>query len=268
MNQPVSGRGETALEVAWRCADEATAILRAYVGRASVAGVKGRGNVVTEADLRVEQMVRATLGEAFPGHAILSEETGADERSDEWMWVVDPLDGTKNFSRGIPHFCFSIALCYRSEPVVALIRHPLLNETFSAVRGEGANLDGQQMHVSDVESVQDGVLALDLGYDDRRAGRQIELSRHLWPGMQSLRIAGSAALGLAFVAAGRWDLFAHMDLQPWDSAAGLLLVREAGGVVTERDGGEGTIFSRDLVAGPPAVHADFLRLAEGRPWQA
>jgi fructose-1,6-bisphosphatase/inositol monophosphatase family enzyme len=268
MSLPGSPAGESALDVARACADEASAIMRANLGRVGVASVKGRGNVVTEVDLAVEHAVRSRIHGAFPDHAILSEETGAGERSDGWMWVVDPLDGTKNFSRGIPHFCFSIALCYENAPVVALIRHPLLDETFAAVKGAGATLNGDPMQVSDVASVKDSVVGIDLGYDDRRAGRQIDLARHLWPGMQSLRIAGSAALGLAFVAAGRWDVFAHMDLQPWDSAAGLLLVQEAGGVVTDRDGSEATIFSRALVAGNPPVYADFMRLASGQPWQA
>ncbi len=268
MNLPVSGEGETAFAVALRCADEAAGIMRASLGRVAIAGVKGRGNVVTEADFAIERAVRERLSAAFPEHAIMSEETGAAERSDGWMWVVDPLDGTKNFSRGIPHFCFSIALCHANEPVLALIRQPLLNETFAAVQGEGATLNGAPMHVSDVESVQDAMVAIDLGYHDGRAGRQIDLARYLWPGMQALRVYGSAALGLAFVAAGRWDVFAHMDLQPWDSAAGLLLVREAGGVTTERDGSPATIFSSGVVAGTPGVHADFMRLSAGQPWQA
>lgn len=261
MKLPVSDNGATPLEIATACADEAAGIMRAMLGRVGVAGVKGRGNVVTEADFAIERIVRQTIHRAFPDHAVLSEETGADERADGWMWVVDPLDGTKNFSRGIPHFCFSIALCHANEPVVALIRQPLLNETFAAVEGEGATLNGAPMMVSDVATVKDAMVALDLGYDDGRAGEQIDLARRLWPGMQALRIYGSAALGLAFVAAGRWDVFAHMDLQPWDSAAGLLLVREAGGRVTERDGGRATIFSRGLVAATPGVHDDFMRLS-------
>lgn len=268
MNLPSSSDGETAFEIALRCADEAADIMRASLGRVAIAGVKGRGNVVTEADFAIERMVREQLRAAFPEHAIMSEETGADERSDGWMWVVDPLDGTKNFSRGIPHFCFSIALCYAAEPVLALIRHPLLDETFSAVKGGGATLNGAPMRVSDVESVREAMVAIDLGYHDGRAGLQIDLARHLWPGMQALRVYGSAALGLAFVAAGRWDVFAHMDLQPWDSAAGLLLVHEAGGVTTERDGSPATVFSSGVVAGTPGVHADFMRLSAGQPWQA
>jgi fructose-1,6-bisphosphatase/inositol monophosphatase family enzyme len=112
------------------------------------------------------------------------------------------------------------------------------------------------------------MVAVDMGYHDGRAARQLDLARHLWPGMQGLRVAGSAALGLAFVAAGRWDVFVHLDLQPWDSAAGLLLVTEAGGVVTARDGSKATIFSQALVAGTPGVYADFMRLAADQPWQA
>jgi fructose-1,6-bisphosphatase/inositol monophosphatase family enzyme len=268
MNLPIASAGMSAFDVALACADDAAAIMRSTFGRVAVSGVKGRGNVVTETDFAIETAVRQRLSAAFPGHAILSEETGAHERSDGWMWVVDPLDGTKNFSRGIPHFCFSIALCHAHEPVLGLIRQPLLDETFAAVRDGGATLNGKPMSVSDVESVKDAVVALDLGYDNAREGGQIALAQHLWPGMQALRIYGSAALGLAFVAAGRWDLFAHMDLQPWDSAAGILLVHEAGGAVTDADGGKATIYSRGLVAAPAHVHRDFMTLSAGRSLQA
>ncbi len=242
--------------------------MRAGFGRTGVSATKGRGNVLTETDLAVERAATAILAREYPGVPVLSEETAADTRSDGWLWVIDPLDGTKNFSRGIPHFCFTIALCQGNGPVVGLTLQPLLGEEFAAVRGRGATLNGQAIQVSSTASVRESILAVDMGYDDGRGRRQLELALALWPGMQSLRIPGSAALGIAYVAAGRWDIFLHSDLQPWDLAAGLLLVREAGGVVTGREGEAATIFSKGLIAAAPAVHADFLRVAGHLPWQA
>ena len=265
---PVSAAGASALEVAEACAQEAARLMRDGFGRTSVSATKGRGNVLTAVDLAVEAATMKRLGAEFPAHLVLGEETAASTTSDSWMWVVDPIDGTKNFSRAIPHFCFSISLCFANEPLVALTMNPITGETFAAVAGGGCRLNGTPVTVSAASSVQESVVAIDLGYDDQRAAFSLDLARFLWPGMQGLRVPGSAALEFAFLAAGRWDLFVHSDLQPWDVAAGLLLVREAGGVVTERDGAPATIRSRAIVAGAPAVHRDFLRLAGDRPWRA
>jgi fructose-1,6-bisphosphatase/inositol monophosphatase family enzyme len=265
---PLSRTGRSALEVARACAGEARQIMLAGFGRVGVSAVKGRGNVLTETDLAVEHRVAEVLRGEYPDHALLSEETASETRSDGWLWVVDPLDGTKNFSRGIPHFCFTIALCKDAQPLLGLTLQPILGEEFLALAGQGASLNGQPIRVSDARTVGESIVAVDMGYDDQRARRQLELALHLWPGMQSLRIPGSAALGIAYVAAGRWDLFVHADLYPWDLAAGLLLVREAGGVVSDRDGGPAGLYSRGIVAASPPVHDDFVALAGRLPWRA
>jgi fructose-1,6-bisphosphatase/inositol monophosphatase family enzyme len=267
MDLPVGVSGASAVAVAHDCAEAASAIIRQGFGAAALAGVKGRGNVVTETDLEAERIVLSMLGSEFPAHAILSEETAGDVRSDGWMWVVDPLDGTKNFSRGIPHFGFNIALCFGSRPVLGLTAHPLLRDVFLSVEGTGAAMNLNPVSVSECASVMDAVVAIDMGYDAERGARQLDLARQLWPGMQSLRTSGSAALGFAYVAAGKWDIYVHSDLQPWDVAAGLALVREAGGVVHDRTGAEATIYSREAVAANPLVLADFERLAHGLPWE-
>ncbi len=267
MNLPTGASGATAVDVATLCAEAANAVIRRGYGNASLAGTKGRGNIVTETDFAAEQAVMAILREEFPEHAILSEETANETRSDGWMWVVDPLDGTKNFSQAIPHFAFNLALCLASDPVLGLTTHPLLNDTFLALRGEGCTLNGRPISVSDKVTIGDSVVALDLGYNAERAARQLALGAHLWPGMQGLKISGSAALGFAYVAAAKWDIYVHSDLQPWDVAAGLALVREAGGVVFDRAGSQATIFSRETVATNPTLYADFVRLSAGLPWE-
>jgi len=268
MELPVTHRGESAESVARRCSDAACSVIREGYGKASLAGVKGRGNVVTETDFAAEQAVMAILREAFPEHAILSEETAADTTSEGWMWVIDPLDGTKNFSRGIPHFGFNIALCWAEEPVLGLTSHPLLGDVFVAVAGEGATLNGRAVRVSESPSLADSVVALDMGYNAESGRHQLGLATHLWPGMQSLRITGSAALGFAFVAAARWDVYVHSDLEPWDLAPGLLLVREAGGQVLDRYGKPAGLRTRAVVAGGIPVLKDFQALAAGLPWDA
>lgn len=255
------------MDVARACGAEATRIMREGFGRVGVSQVKGRGNVLTETDLAVERAVTSILRSEFPDHAILSEETASETRSDGWMWVVDPVDGTKNFSQGVPHVGSNIALCHASEPVLALTVHPLMGWEFTAVKGEGARLNGAPILVSQLERLADSVVAIDMGYIAERGRKQLELALHLWPGMQTLRTSGSAALGFAYVAAAKWDIYVHSNLQPWDSAPGLLLVRESGGVCLDRDGGEATIFSEGVIAANPALAADFLERAGNLPWR-
>jgi myo-inositol-1(or 4)-monophosphatase len=284
---PVSTSGATALEVARRCADEGGRLALERFRKPQQVSVKGRGNLVTATDVDIERLIRGGLAREYPQHAILSEETAELEprtsslEATEWTWVVDPLDGTRNYVSGLPCFCVNVALCRHGEPVVAVTHDPVHGETFWAIKGAGARLSGlpagqaggqapgeeQPCRVSDKPSLQASVLGFDMGYNDRRAAHMLALLSELWPGMQSVRIPGSAALGLAYAACGRYDLFVHHYLFPWDLAAGILLVREAGGVVTDRDGSPVRIESEGVIAGGAAVHADFLRHAGSRPWR-
>ncbi len=227
---------------------------------------KGRGNVVTEVDLAVEELMLARLRREFPGWGILTEESTRIETAGEYLWIVDPLDGSKNFSQGLPIFAVNLALAKAGEVILGLTYDPNRDELFLAERGRGAFLNGQPIHVADRRSVSEGLLGFEMGYDNDKARLLLEFLHDLWPGVQSLRNIGSAALQLAFVAAGRTDAFIHHLLSPWDFAPGLLLVREAGGVVTERDGTPVSLQTRGLVAANPAVHADLLRLAAGSEW--
>jgi fructose-1,6-bisphosphatase/inositol monophosphatase family enzyme len=264
---PIARSGRTPPEVARRCAREAARIVLDGLGKAQDVRVKGRGNLVTAADLASERAIHAILRDEYPDHSILSEETASTAGGEGWMWVVDPLDGTRNYLSAIPMFCINIALCHNEEPLLALTFEPVRGEEFLALAGGGAFLNERPIHASTKESVMASVLAVDMGYDDERAARALSLVGELWPGMQSLRVIGSAALGLAYAACGRFDLFVHHMLYPWDIAAGILLVREAGGAVTDRDGGPIGIRSEGVIAGAPGAHADFLRLAAGRDWR-
>ncbi len=229
-------------------------------------GVKGRGNFVTETDLAAEQAVLAILREEYPEHEVLAEETAGEARGEGWMWVVDPLDGTHNFSRGIPYFAFNIALCYGREPALGLTIAPATGDEFFAEKGSGLTVNGQPARASGAERLGDCVLGVDLGYEDARAARMLELTAEVWP-VQSVRVMGSAALGLAYAACGRFDLFMHHFLYPWDIAAGIVLVREGGGTVLDRDGGAVGIDSEGVIGGAPGAVKEMLSLAKGRAWR-
>ncbi len=257
------------------CAREAGRIaMSAFAGRAGGrrqdVRVKGRGNFVTETDLSTERAVLAILQVEYPEHEVLAEETAGEAdpsgRGESWMWVVDPLDGTHNFSRGIPYFAFNIALCYRREPLLGLTYAPATGEEFFAQQGAGLTVNGQPARASAAEQLSDCVVGVDLGYDDARAARMLALVAEVWP-VQSVRVMGSAALGLAYAACGRYDLFLHHFLYPWDIAAGIVLVKEAAGAILDRDGGEVSIDSEGVVAGAPGAVKEMLSLARDRPWR-
>ena len=256
---PTAVSGRSALEVARRCAREAGERALAQFRRPQEVTVKGRGNLLTQTDLDIEAYLKEALAEEFPDHRVLSEETAAETDSAGWVWVVDPLDGTHNFVSGIPFFCVNLALCYEGEPIVAVTYDPCHAEAFWAERGRGAWVNDQPARASRKPTVQASVLGIDLGYDDRRGRAILRLLHQLFPGVQGVRIPGSAALGLAYAACGRYDLFVHHYLFPWDIAAGILLLREAGGAITDRGGHPITIASETVIAGGAEAHADFLR---------
>ena len=256
---PVAVSGRSAVEVARACAQEAGERALAQFRQPQDVSVKGRGNLVTQTDLEIETYLQEALAREFPDHRVLSEETATETDTAGWVWIVDPIDGTRNFVSGIPFFCINIALCHDGEPAVAVTHDPNQGETFWAERGGGAWVNDRPARASDKPTVLASVLGVDLGYDDRRGRAALRLVHELFPGVQSIRIPGSAALGLAYAACGRYDLFLHHYLFPWDIAAGILLVREAGGTITDRDGHPPTLTSQTVIAGGPQVHADFLR---------
>lgn len=265
---PAAGHLGTALNVARECARVAGEIQREAFATARRVSVKGRGNVVTETDVRIEREVAGMLRRAFPDHGLLGEETAAGTKTAGWVWIVDPIDGTRNFASGIPFFCFTIALTLDGVPVLGLTLDALRNETFEAVCDEWSPearwgdlyVNSVRHTASDAPSVAQSVVALDLGYDDALGKQQLDFAHRLVPGLQSLRIPGCCALGLAYAASGRYDVFCHPFAYPWDCAAGLALVRAGRGVVTARDGSPATVHSKAFVAGGKAAQADFVRL--------
>jgi myo-inositol-1(or 4)-monophosphatase len=198
--------------------------------------VKGPRDIVTDADLAAEEMITRTIRARFPDHALLMEEGGASSGDAPYVWVVDPLDGTTNYSRRLPIFGVSIGVVHQGELEVGVVYDPLGDHLFAARRGQGATLNGSPLQVSAIDRVSDAVVGLDWAraHKDRREilARLVRIA----PACGTVRGLGSAALGLCYVAAGWIDAYFNVGLKPWDMAAGLLLIQEAGGRVTDLAG--------------------------------
>lgn len=231
--------------------------------------VKGPGDFVSQADMRAEQSIRADLEKARPGYAFLMEESGASGSENwTWRWVVDPLDGTSNFLHGIPHWAISIGLERRlpdgsTEMAAGCIYAPAADEMFWAEKGGGAFLNERRLRVSARRDMKESLFATGIPFAIVPPRRQLAFARTLatlMPQVAGIRRFGAAALDLAWVAAGRYEGFWELGLKPWDMAAGLLIVREAGGYVTDPHGGADPIASGEVVAANPHMH-DKLREA-------
>jgi myo-inositol-1(or 4)-monophosphatase len=254
---PVSAGGQSAYQVARQAAAEAGQILRKRYGQHNVTKVKGRRDLVTEADLLSEKTILRIINAAFPGHGTMSEEDGTRQGDSEYVWIIDPLDGTNNFHFGLPLFCVNIALARRGEVVLGITLDPMRNEIFRAAKGKGAYLNNRRMGVADVADLVDAAVGVDLGYDAGRSAELLDMATRLWPKIHCMKLLGSSSLGMAYVACGRLGLYFHKSLFPWDSASGLLLIREAGGEVTDFSGRRATINDREIVAANPDLASVF-----------
>jgi myo-inositol-1(or 4)-monophosphatase len=224
--------------------------------------LKGPRNFVTAADRRAEEVVREELAKARPDYGFLGEEGGTHFGADKThRWIVDPLDGTTNFLHGIPHFAVSIALERGGAIVAGVVYNPANDEMFLAERGKGAFLNDRRLRVAARQRLNEAIVACGMPHYGRG---DLALARHEIAAAQQhfagLRRYGAATLDLAWVAAGRLDAYWERDLSPWDLAAGSLLVREAGGFVSDLDGGEAIFAKGQIVAGNETMHRELLRL--------
>lgn len=218
-------------------------------------------DIVTDADRASEQYIMESISSNFPGHDILTEETVTYSTGSEWLWIVDPLDGTVNFAHGFPHFCVSVAIAHKDELVAGMVYDPLKGERFWAVRGGGSFLNGRNIRVSTAGSLNKSLVATGFPYDKARSKENniLEFSRVVVK-VQGIRRPGSAALDLVYVASGRFDGFWELKLKPWDQAAGMLIVEEAGGKVTDRCGAEADFRCTNIVATNGLIHEELLEV--------
>jgi myo-inositol-1(or 4)-monophosphatase len=254
---PRSLSGRPAAEIAEQAVREAGETLQnAFRGSFSV-DRKGRGNFVTEVDVRIEDAVVSLLQREFPDVGVVGEESGDTHGASRYSWVVDPIDGTANFANGIPHFSTTVALLGPDgDPVLGCTYDPIRDDLFTASVGDGAFVNGERMMPGTLSTISDGVLGMDLPYGDDLIDTSFNMIRTMLP-VQRVRILGSGALGLAYVATGWFDLHFHLALKPWDVAAGLIMVREAGAEVRDAHGLRATPESGSFVSGNETLLSEF-----------
>ena len=248
------------MNIAVRAARAAGRIILRHVDRVDMLDVtsKGHNDFVSQVDRQAEQAIIETVHHVYPGHGILGEESGAHE-GDDYLWIIDPLDGTTNYLHGFPQFAVSVAVQRRGVLEEAVVYDPLREEMFTATRGDGAVLNQKRLRVSSRRRLDESLIGTGFPFRDMdNLERYLDTFKKLVPETAGIRRAVSAALDLAYVAAGRLDGFWEFGLHPWDMAAGVLLIREAGGLVSDTSGGDDFMASGNLVAGTPKIHTAIL----------
>lgn len=250
------------LNIAVRAARSAGNVITRYLGRLDTLSItsKQRNDFVSEVDQLAEQEIIAVLRKAYPGHGILAEESGRQGGNDEYQWIIDPLDGTTNFLHGFPQFAVSIALKHRGRLDQGVIYDPVRQELFTASKGAGAQLNNKRIRVTGRKGLDGALLGTGFPFrQQQHLDAYLNMFRAVFADTAGIRRAGSAALDLAYVAAGRLDGFWEIGLSEWDMAAGVLMIREAGGLVTDFDGGEDYLETGNVVAATPKLHHILLQ---------
>jgi len=248
-------------------AREAGSLLMSYFGKVAIE-YKGDVDLVTAADRNAEELIVARIRKQWPGHDLIGEEGSRQETGSDFRWYIDPLDGTTNFAHGYPVFCVSIALEHRNERIAGVVFDPTRNEMFAAVKGGGARLNDLPINVSKTCRLAESLVATGFPSHKRHKNPNIHFYHQITLRSHGVRRAGSAALDLCYVACGRYDAYWEFNLNPWDTAAGVLLVQEAGGKVTNFAAGPFAIDSREVLASNVLLHdelvTEFANIFEGR----
>jgi myo-inositol-1(or 4)-monophosphatase len=247
--------------VADQAAREAGVLLLGLYGKVA-AREKRPGDLVTEADSASQRRIGEILASHFPESTLLAEEDGVQpDPENPWRWIVDPLDGTTNFAHGFPFWCVSIALEHQGNLVVGVIHNPITNQTFGATMGQGATLDGRPLRVSTAARLRESLISTGLPTPfEPSADQTLQHLRRMSIGTHSVRRTGSAALNLAYVASGAFEVFYATKINPWDVAAGVVLIREAGGMVTSISGEPYDIYKDEILATNGLVHDEVIRV--------
>lgn len=248
------------LDFSIELARSAGGILKHYMDRDKQVALKGRGNLVTIADKESESLIIRRIHERYPNHAILAEESGPSGTGED-KWIIDPLDGTTNFAHQYPFFCVSIAFEQKGKVRCGAVYDPCRDELFSGARGMGSYLNGQRIHVSDTSKLADALLSTGFPYGVRE---KINLAMKQFQGFivesRAVRRGGSAALDLCYTALGRCDGFWELDLHPWDTAAGLVILEEAGGRVTDFSGNAYSVYMTEILASNGGIHGQMAQV--------
>lgn len=250
------------LNIAVRAARSAGNIIARNMDRVDRLNIVSKQNndFVTEIDHKAEAAIIDEIRAAYPDHSFFAEESGHSDTPSDFQWIIDPLDGTTNFLHGFPQFAVSIALRVKKRLEVAVIYDPVSQELFTAARGEGAQLNEKKIRVSGHRGLEGALLATGFPYTDQTyLDTYLDTMKTLMAPAAGIRRPGSAALDLAWTAAGRVDGFWEFNLKPWDIAAGVLIVREAGGIVSDLTGGESHMESGDIIAASPKVFPAMLK---------
>lgn len=253
---------QSLLECALSAVKAGGEILRDGFKRKKVISLKGFADPVTQFDKASEEAIVNVIQNRFPDHSILTEEElSTESQSGQVKWIVDPLDGTVNFTHSIPLICVSIGVEVEGEIVVGVIYNPIIGELFHAVRGKGAYLNGEKIHVTDTSDPAHIMVVTGFPYErEGRVDEVLKPMKMIIKDYEGFRRLGSAAIDMAYVACGRCDVFYEENLKPWDTAAGTIIVREAGGTVTDYYGEDYSVYGKTILASNGKIHRPFIRL--------
>lgn len=243
--------------------EKATQIVIEAYNLPKIAEYKGKTNLVTQTDRQSEEIIINEIQTNFPTHGIIAEESERINTESEYQWIIDPLDGTTNFVHGYPSFGISIGVMHHDEYICGIVKELPVNHIYSAIKGKGAFCDGKQIHVSSVETLNKSLLVTGFGYEHgKKWSANMKLFKKFTDITQGVRRLGAAAVDLCHVASGKVDGFWEFDLKPWDTAAGILIVQEAGGIVTKMDGSKYSIHHPQILATNGKIHSDMLKITK------
>ena len=243
--------------------DKATKIVMEAYSLPKITEFKGKTDLVTQTDRQSEEIIISTIKNVFPEQGIIAEESGSTNNDSEYQWIIDPLDGTTNFVHGYPSFGISIGVMHHNEYICGIVKELPATHTYYAIKGKGAFCDGKQIHVSDVNSLDQSLLVTGFGYEhDEKWSANIELFKQFTDITQGVRRLGAAAIDMCHVASGKVDGYWEYDIKPWDTCAGVLIIQEAGGKATKMDGSKYSIHNPQVLATNGKIHNEMLKITK------
>ena len=247
------------LVVAVEAAIAASHIIMEALEKPRVANHKGKTDLVTETDLHSENIIKSIIRASYPDHDLLAEESEKESSESDFLWIIDPLDGTTNFVHGYPSFAVSIALLFQNKPLIAVVLEMPNTKLYTAIKNEGVWCEGQPFTCSQTDSIEKSLLLTGFGYEHGELWeRNMALFKDFTDKSHGVRRLGAAAVDLCHVASGKVDGYWEFDLKPWDSAAGILIAQEAGCVVSQMDGSDYSIYDNNILVANPKIHGEMI----------